>query len=477
SELLIGEGAAIQDNPLWRVPILGGTPRRMGSIVAHAASWSPDRKKLIYMYQGDAYLANGDGGEAKRIELPATTPNTWAWTPRWSPDGKRIRFERYVMDQHLSALWEMSATGENPHLLLPNWQKQPMQCCGEWNPDGSLYFFDAWQSLEGGSPLAPAPDIWVRSEKSTLLHKSGAEPIQITAGPVHFFSHVFSPDGKSLFALSTQRREELSLYDPKTQKFTAYPGLGPAHSISFSRDGRIAYAKFPQGELWRKNADGSEPLQLTFRPLMAYGPEWSPDGKQIVFYGQEAGQRLMIYSVSAEGGEARKLLNGAEANYYGASWSPDGDSIVFTSVSNPTPPHIEVFNLRTLQRRKVAGSEGLEWARWSPDGKYISALSTDGRLMLFDLKKSTWSTLLEDVRGQAWSRDGSSLYLISSQPRPGVFRLSVKDKQVREIVSLSGVQISDTYGQPLFLTLQDEPVVRHQTALGTEVYALFWDDH
>jgi len=43
------------------------------------------------------------------------------------------------------------------------------------------------------------------------------------------------------------------------------------------------------------------------------------------------------------------------------------------------------------------------------------------------------------------------------------------------MASLSGAQISDTDGSPLFVTPQDEPLVRQQTALETEIYALFWD--
>ena len=474
SELLIAAGGPIQDVPLWRVPILGGTPRRL-NVVGHAGAWSRDGGKLVFTQAGDIYLANDDGSGVRKIDLPAAVANTWAWNPRWSPDDKRIRFERYVMDQHVSAIWEMSATGENPHLLLPDWQKPPMQCCGEWSPDGSMFYFDAWKALEGGAPLAPAPDIWVRREKTGLFDQSGSEPSQITAGPAHFFSHVFSPDGKSLYALSTQRREELSVYDAKSQKFTAFPGIGSAHSISFSHDGWIAYTKFPQGELWRKKADGSEALQLTFRPLMAYGPEWSPDGKQILFFAQKAGEKMAVYTVSPERGEVRKILNGSEENCQEASWSPDGGSILFISEVALQPFHIESFNLKTQERAKIPGSDGFWWARWSPDGKYIAGVADDGRLMLFDPKTSRWAPLLNGVNGQEWSRDSKSLYVISSNPQPGIFRLSLSDKQLAPIASLKGVQISDTFGGQLFVTPQDEPIIRRQTAMETEIYALFWD--
>ncbi|HEY4978583.1 MAG TPA: protein kinase, partial [Candidatus Acidoferrum sp.] len=36
------------DGPLWSVPVLGGSPRRLGSIEGHAGAWSPDGKSLVF---------------------------------------------------------------------------------------------------------------------------------------------------------------------------------------------------------------------------------------------------------------------------------------------------------------------------------------------------------------------------------------------------------------------------------------------
>ena len=37
-----------RDGPLWTVPVLGGTPRRLGNLEGHAGAWSPDRKSIAY---------------------------------------------------------------------------------------------------------------------------------------------------------------------------------------------------------------------------------------------------------------------------------------------------------------------------------------------------------------------------------------------------------------------------------------------
>jgi Tol biopolymer transport system component/DNA-binding winged helix-turn-helix (wHTH) protein len=476
STLLIREGRPIEDQPLWRVPILAGSPRRMGNIVAHDASWSPDGMKFVFMTAGDVYLANGDGSEPRKLVLPNPDASVWAWSPRWSPDGTRIRFERYVMDKHTSSIWEVTAAGENPHILLPHWQDPPMQCCGTWSADGGYFFFDAWRELEGGPPIAPAPNIWAIRERSSFLHKVTQQPIQITAGPIHFFSHVLSTSDKAIFALSTQRRGELTRYDSDAREFSPYLGGFSADSVDFSRDAVwMAYTKFPQGELWRSKADGTEPIQLTFRPLMAYGPQWSPDGNRIVFYGQEPGERWQLYLISADGGKVQKLSPESAPDRFGPTWSTDGTSILF-GAGNSVRHSLQILNLQTQQLSVVPGSDGLSWPRWSPDGQYISALSDSNQLLLFDFKTQKWSELVSDVNCQIWSNDGKSIYFLSSKPDPGIFRVALRDQRPAKIASLQNVRISDTAGPPLFLSPKDEPLLLRQTGLETEIYALYWDE-
>jgi hypothetical protein len=62
-------------------------------------------------------------------------------------------------------------------------------------------------------------------------------------------------------------------YDRKAERLVHYLAGISAQDVSFSKDGAwMAYVTFPQGELWRSRADGSEPLQLTFSPLIVHDP-------------------------------------------------------------------------------------------------------------------------------------------------------------------------------------------------------------
>jgi len=62
----------------------------------------------------------------------------------------------------------------------------------------------------------------------------------------------------------------------------------------------VAYVNFPEGTLWTTKLDGSQRLQLSYPPLYAMQPCWSPDGKQIVVIDFSPGQNAKLYTVSID---------------------------------------------------------------------------------------------------------------------------------------------------------------------------------
>src|SRR5438270_3293145 len=68
SELLVVDGqGAPPKGPLWSVRLLGGSPRRLGDIIAETAAWAPDGKKLVYTNLGEVFLANADGSGSRKL--------------------------------------------------------------------------------------------------------------------------------------------------------------------------------------------------------------------------------------------------------------------------------------------------------------------------------------------------------------------------------------------------------------------------
>ena len=101
----------------------------------------------------------------------------------------------------------------------------------------------------------------------------------------------------------------------------------------YSPDGkRIAFQSTRTGfhEIWRADADGSNPIQLThFATNLSGTPRWSPDSKQISFDSRPTGHS-QVFVINAEGGQPRQITQGDSENGV-ASWSVDGKWIYFGS--------------------------------------------------------------------------------------------------------------------------------------------------
>jgi len=248
SQLLVSSAIGGQlELSLWTLPLPAGTPRRLGEVVGHDASWSPDQQQIVYAHGTDLYTAKNDGTDARKL---ATVSGLLFW-PRWSPNGKIVRFT--VMDRGASSIWEVGADGNNLHRLLEGWNTPAAECCGNWTADGNYYIF---QSTRNG-----AANVWALRQSAGILRKRLGDPVLLTTGPINYFSPVPGLDGKKLFVIGDQPRGELMRYDMKTGQFVPYLSGISAQGVSFSSDGNwVAYVTFPQGTLfllcWSLNRTG-----------------------------------------------------------------------------------------------------------------------------------------------------------------------------------------------------------------------------
>jgi Tol biopolymer transport system component/DNA-binding winged helix-turn-helix (wHTH) protein len=489
SELLVGEGGDLVEMPLWLVPILGGPPRRLGSMLAHSGAWSPNGRKFVYANGSALYLTKPDGTGPQELVRGDSDPSILAVLPTWSPDGSRVRFTLHHTVKNVGALWEITADGKNLHQVLPGWQSLPMHGGGFWTADGRYYLFSSWKGLSTVSyttfGTAPAFEIWAIREKTNMLGNRSSVPIQLTVGPLHFSGPIPSLDGKALFATSLQSRGELMRYDVRTRHLSPYLSGISAQGVNFSKDGAwMTYVTFPQGELWRCRTDQSERLQLTFPPMVVHDPHWAPDGKRIAYSGLQAGGQWQLYLVSADGGSSQRLLPESEAGI-DPTWSRDGNSLLFgqpphvAADMNNVPQILKILNLQTRRVSVVPGSEGLHGPRWSPDGRYISATSGSG-LVLFDVATQKW---IEQVRGmsagwQAWSRDARYVYFLGGYlfgAGPGIFRVAVNNSnKLEKVLSLKDFRPAGSFGAWLSLTPDDDPLVLRDVG-PPEIYALSWE--
>jgi Tol biopolymer transport system component/DNA-binding winged helix-turn-helix (wHTH) protein len=468
SELLVGKGGGQDLIDLWVQPLPAGAPHRVGNIRAYAACWNPDERGIVYADGRAIVTANKDGSEPRELARISGS----VLSLRFSPDGRRIRFDvlRELMDT--SSIWEMDADGKNLHPLLQNAQLPSYQCCGNWSPDGDYYYFRAG--------LGADQAIWVLPERRRLFRKDAPAPKLLISGPLRFTTPVPSSDGKRLFVLGEEHRVELFRYDRQSRRFDPYlPGLsaGPAN---FSPDGKwIAYVTYPDGTLWRSRVDGSEKTQLTFPPVRAYSPRWSPDGSSIAFCDVRFYRPWKVALLSSSGGSPQ-FVPGSNTNDSEGdpTWSPDGGSIVFGKRDGMDTTRSAVYRLELKSGKvsEIPGSGGLFSPRVSPNGIFVSALSSDGtKLMLFDAGTNQWSTLAESQHFgyNEWSRDGKYVYVRTNLAGAGeLVRVNIKDRSVEPVLNLKDFpQSGDIFAGWIGLTPDGAPLIMRDRSI-QEIYAL-----
>jgi serine/threonine protein kinase/WD40 repeat protein len=464
SELLVVDGqGAPPKGPLWSLPILGGSPRRLGDIVGENASWSPDGKLLAYTNLGDLFVANSDGSEPRKLSHVSGDIQSVTW----SPDGSRLRLDssETVGTVGQEVLWDVSAKGEGLHRLMPGWHNLPDECCGKWTPDGKYFIFQS------------NGQIWSLAKSGGFLH-STPQPTQLTFSPLTLSSPLPSKDGTKLFVIGQTYRGELMRYDSKTHQFSPALGGISAEYVAFSKDGQwIAYVSYRDGALWRSRVDGSDRLQLTDPPMYPLLPRWSPDGKKIIFFefAISADKPARMYEVSAEGGRPHPLLPNDPHQQLDPNWSPDGSKIIFSNESNDLSSAIHILDLANGQVSDLPDSQGLYSPRWSPDGQRVSAFSADSKtLLLFDFRTRKWTELAHGSLGWLnWSHNGQFVYMLDFSGKTAVVRIRVSDHKTEQVVDLGNFSSTGRYGTALALAPDDAPLLLRD--LGSQdIYSVDW---
>jgi serine/threonine protein kinase/Tol biopolymer transport system component len=470
-----------RDTPgnLWSLPILDGSPHRLANTIAFdhfgtAAAWSPDGKMLVYCDRSDLFLAKSDGNQAHKLVSVPGQP----YAPQFSPDETKLRFSVEDSKTGEHSLWEVSAQGKNLHPLFPGLHSPANEENGKWTPDGKYFVFQS------------KGQIWALTEKTGFFHTSTEKPVQLTDSPLNLGSPLPSKDGRRLFVVGQRSLGELVRYDAKSGTFRPFLSGISAEQVAFSRDGQwVAYASYPDGILWRSRVDGSERRALSSPPLYAMLPRWSPDSKQIVFFGKSLEDKLRnaalserpykIYTVSRDGGIPEQLTPNDPGPQTDPSWSPDGNKILFAGgLSVEESSAIHVLDLGSRQISTLPESQRYFSPRWSPDGRYIAAMHEDqSNIVLFDLQTRTWSELTQARTGfPNWSADGKYIYFLGAwEENRAVLRVRMSDRKVELVADLRDLPMIGFWGFSLALTPDDSPLLLRNR--GTQdIFMLDWQE-
>jgi Tol biopolymer transport system component len=462
SELLLIEGARLKPGFAWILPVLGGPSRRLGTIQAFSAAWSPDGVSLAYTTDDGLYLCDANGTNARRIVALAGKPEG----VRWSPDGQRLCLRRRSFKE--ATLWEVGRDGKGLRRLVSDLDMPFEEPSCFWTPNGKYLI------LPGSYAGREAP--WALRVSIGLLNRT-AQVTRLGPAGVDLCPAAMSPDSSRLYCVgSTRVREEIERFDVRSKQFVPYLAEVPASQLDFTRNGQWVAFVDDHRRLWKCRSGGAEKVQLTLPPLEVQMPRWSPDGERIAFMGRDPGQPFKVRVISADGGSHGPLTS-SDASEGAPTWSPDGSRLAFGELVSPAdkgpgPLVIHVFDLKEHRLSDVPGSEGLWTARWSPAGRHIAALTQDSRsLMIFDFTTGEWSKLL--TLGQIWdihwSRTGSSIFLTDVPPEGGLalFQVRIPGHQPERLTGLGWESSTGWLG----LAPDDSPLIA-RSVNGGEVYAL-----
>jgi serine/threonine protein kinase len=467
SALLVIDGQGSPPRgPLWAIPVVGGSPRRLGETAGETAAWSPNGKMLVYSDLSSLYVANADGTESRKVlNASGDIKNV-----SWSADSSRLQFDvtESVGSRDHQLLWEASASGTRLHRMTPGWRDSDDECCGKWTADGEYFVFQS------------SGQIWALPRSGRLFH-SQPEPIALTSSPLSLSSPLPAKDGKKLFMAGQSYRGELTGYDLKSHQFSPFLGGISAEFMAFSRDGQwVAYVSYPEGTLWRSRLDGTSRQQLTYPPAYPVLPRWSPDGKEILYFEFAVSPQkpARMYAIAAEGGSPHLLMANDDRPQLDPNWSPDGGKVVFGGESNDPSSMIRILDLASHQVSTLPGSAGLYSPRWSPDGRYMAAFSGDStKILLFHFDTGKWTELAQGNFG--WltlSHDAQYVYVLENKTENAVVRIRISDQETEQVLDLKNFATTGRYGGSVALTPDGSVLLLRNTG-SQEVYSVDWDRH
>ena len=133
-------------------------------------------------------------------------------------------------------------------------------------------------------------------------------------------------------------------------------------------------------------SDGSNRTTILREPMLIMGLVTSPDGTRIAFWGCPgslssdcfSGGELHVWVVGWDGTDLQNLTEASLVNASHPDWSPDGKEIVFQSDLSDRAD-IYIINANGSGLHQITNGQGYNREpKWSPDGKWIAYYCTQG---------------------------------------------------------------------------------------------------
>ena len=356
---------------------IGGTGS--WSVDGSFGSWSPDGSSIVYSHRGDLYRVAVPAGDS--IRLTDTVEAETA--PSFAPDGHRLA---YLRDGNVYLLG-LEDDGQSRRVTADGRGRGPLR----WSPDGEKIAFGisdpaavSWARPPYSGPLLAFR--WSRrvTTDAAVVQLDGDHPsVRILAGSTHQERVLdWSPDSDAVLVERQSRDTKsrtLLLADAdgaKTESLYAQVDdkyITPKDRMAeFSPDGRsVLFTSDEDGwnHLYLQTIDDGHRRQLTSGAFEVSYPEWTPDGKRVVFVATDPGpEQRQIFLLDVERGEKRPLTDHPGTNTY-ALPSPDGRHVAYIRSDYAHFPDLWVIGLDRESRPEQLTSSmtaELQQHDWQP---------------------------------------------------------------------------------------------------------------
>jgi len=226
--------------------------------------------------------------------------------------------------------------------------------------------------------------------------------------------------------------------------------------MNWSNDGRkLVYAKYHFGnhqsmvyDIKVYDLDEKSSEWLTQSERAAY-PDWSPDGKKIIYVSHE-NSVANLFTMNSDGSDKKQITSYLyDTQIMDPHYSPDGKSIVFSMADQEANLDLFIMDIASTEIRRITDHPAAEYLPvWHPGSDYISYTSHVGSTPnIHTVNISTGQTKqVSDVGDAVWSAQWSPVdSTIMSVTLPDVDTVRIVNIDPHRVVTTQALAIRDHY--------------------------------
>ena len=259
----------------------------------------------------------------------------------------------------------------------------------EWSPDGRRIAFDRVTTPAGPTDEGPHRDIFV-------MRPDGTSEVNLTKSQWHEASPTWSPDGRRL-AFHSKRDGDFEIYAIDGRDGSHLENLTNHHPVGVDvtgreaadvkpawsrRNGTIAFESYRDeaglnSDIWVMAGDGTgqAPLVETSFPAPEWFPAWSPDGSRLAYMAARDGRPFDIVVANADGTGEINITANPKTDVMPA-WSDDGSVLAFGSNLVDGGIDAELVAGRYFVPGEPAAPDNFEIFTIRPNGTRLTRLTT-----------------------------------------------------------------------------------------------------